>query len=416
MNSSQLMPGKIRVDHRIKLERCQSWEEGFHLFDQESALAVEMALAAGRPLLVRGESGSGKSQLARAAAQELNRRFIGEVITSASEGQSLLWHYDPVARFHEAQMMAAEAAAKALRQEDWEEEEQLDLEEPPPALPQSDAASRRKSARYKKKKSLQTKRQNLFRAISAGAGQGFLPEGGGAGLHPGNSISPGPFWWAIDCVSARQQIGRCRWPLYQTGFVSSEEVATAARHGFVLLIDEIDKADSSLPNTLLEVLGNGGFQVPLLNQTVRPQPGCAPPLVIITTNEERELPPAFVRRCLVLNLRFDNEQYLRGWWNRQAAQRAEQFHPDRAFVKWLAERGELHFEQVFSARVREKAAELLVRDRREAQQAGLIKPGQAEYLDLLRALRSMAAESGEQRQLALLEQISPYVLQKEAQA
>ncbi|CAK8718294.1 MAG: AAA domain (dynein-related subfamily) [Candidatus Electronema aureum] len=418
MNSSHHIPKKIRVAHRIKLERCQSWEEGFHVFDEESALAVEMALATGRPLLVRGEPGSGKSQLARAAAQELNRRFISEVITSTTEGQNLLWHYDPVARFHEAQMLAAEAAATALRQENWEEDNQADSEEIPSVPPQPEALSRKKSIRYKKKKILPQKRQHLFQAISAGAGRGFLPDRGSADLHPGNSISPGPFWWAIDCVSARQQIGRCRWPLYQPGFdlgFSLEEAAAQAQRGFVFLIDEIDKADSSLPNALLEVLGNGGFHVPLLNQTVRVPPGFASPLVIITTNEERELPPAFVRRCLVLHLRFDDEHYLRTWWNRQVTQRADQFHPDRALVKWLAERGELHFEHVFSVRVREKAAELLVRDRREAQQAGLIKPGQAEYLDLLRALRNMAAASSEQQQLALLEQISPYVFIKEAQ-
>ena len=218
----------------------------------------------------------------------------------------------------------------------------------------------------------------------------------------------------MDCQSARQQLERCRWPFYQPG-LAPEDTAVAARQGFVLLIDEIDKADTSLPNSLLEVLGNGGFRVPLLNQTVRTPLGSPTPLVIITTNEERELPPAFVRRCLVLHLRVDDEQFLRGWWNRQLVQRSELFSPERALIKWLAERGETHFAGIFTAKVRERAAELLARDRRKARQAGLIRPGQAEYLDLLRALRNMAADSGEQRQLALLEQISPFVLVKDAQ-
>lgn len=405
---------QIRVHQRIRLERCQSWEESFHVFDEESALAVEMALAAGRPLLVRGEPGSGKSQLARAAAQELNRRFLSEVITASTEPQSLLWHYDPVSRFHEAQMLAAEAAAQTLGQDEGDDEDEpsAELIEIPP--PPDAAASRRKAARYKKKKNLQQKRQQLFRAISAGAGRSFLAGQDIGDLHPGRSISPGPLWWAVDCLSARQQLERCRWPFYQPGF-ALDDAAAAARQGFVLLIDEIDKADAALPNALLEVLGNGGFHAPLLNQTVRTPPGLPKPLVIITTNEERELPPAFVRRCLVLHLRVDDEQSLRGWWNRQPGQRAESFSPERAFVKWLAERGEIHFAGAFTAKVRERAAELLARDRREARQAGLIRPGQAEYLDLLRALRQMAAESDEQRQLALLEQISPFVLVKDAQ-
>ncbi|WP_417916467.1 AAA family ATPase [Candidatus Electronema sp. JC] len=411
MSSSQ----QIRIHQRIRLERCQSWEESFHVFDEESALAVEMALAAGRPLLVRGEPGSGKSQLARAAAQELNRRFLSEVITASTEPQSLLWHYDPVARFHEAQMLAAEAAAQALRQDDGEDEEdEPSVLEQQMLAPPDAAASRRKAARYKKKKNMQQKRQQLFRAISAGAGRSFLAGQEIGDLHPCRSISPGPLWWAVDCQSARQQLERCRWPFYQPGF-ALDDAAAAARQGSVILLDEIDKADAALPNALLEVLGNGGFHAPLLNQTVRTPPGLPKPLVIITTNEERELPPAFVRRCLVLHLRVDDEQFLRGWWNRQPGQRAESFSPERAFVKWLAERGETHFAGTFTAKVRERAAELLARDRREARQAGLIRPGQAEYLDLLRALRQMAAESDEQRQLALLEQISPFVLVKDAQ-
>ncbi|WP_417911825.1 AAA family ATPase [Candidatus Electronema sp. TJ] len=411
MSSSQ----QIRVNQRIRLERCQSWEESFHVFDEESALAVEMALAAGRPLLVRGEPGSGKSQLARAAAQELNRRFLSAVITAATEPQSLLWHYDPVARFHEAQMLAAEAAAQALRQDDGEDEEdEPSVLEQQMLAPPDAAASRRKAARYKKKKNVQQKRQQLFRAISAGAGRSFLAGQEIGDLHPGRSISPGPLWWALDCQSARQQLERCRWPFYQPGFAPEDAVA-AARQGFVLLIDEIDKADAAMSNALLEVLGNGGFHTPLLNQTVRTPSGLPKPLVVITTNEERELPPAFVRRCLVLHLRVDDEQSLRGWWNRQPGQSAESFSPERAFVKWLAERGETHFAGMFTAKVRERAAELLARDRREARQAGLLRPGQAEYLDLLRALRSMAAEGGEQRQLALLERISPFALVKDAQ-
>ncbi|MCI5163005.1 MAG: hypothetical protein D3917_13515 [Candidatus Electrothrix sp. AX5] len=115
MSSDEPRPQNIRVGQRIKLARCQSWDESFHIFDEESAFAIEMALATGRPLLVRGEPGSGKSQLARAAAQELDRYFIAESITVASEGRDLLWKYDPVARLSEAQTQAAESAMRHQR-------------------------------------------------------------------------------------------------------------------------------------------------------------------------------------------------------------------------------------------------------------------------------------------------------------
>ncbi|MCI5223470.1 MAG: hypothetical protein D3924_12565 [Candidatus Electrothrix sp. AR4] len=117
MSTNEPKPGNITVDQRIKLERCQSWDESFHVFDEESAFAVEMALATGRPLLIRGEPGSGKSQLARAAAQELNRCFIAEVVTAATEGSDLLWRFDPVARLSDAQTHAAGVTVRHPRRQ-----------------------------------------------------------------------------------------------------------------------------------------------------------------------------------------------------------------------------------------------------------------------------------------------------------
>jgi MoxR-like ATPase len=70
----------------------------------------------------------------------------------------------------------------------------------------------------------------------------------------------------------------------------------------VLLIDEIDKAEADLPNGLLETLGNGALHRSLARQPSARRRAMPTPLVVITTNEERELPAAFVRRCLVLNL------------------------------------------------------------------------------------------------------------------
>ena len=68
----------------------------------------------------------------------------------------------------------------------------------------------------------------------------------------------------------------------------------------VVLIDEIDKADPDLPNNLLEVLGGLRFEVADTGRRVTCRSGV--PLIVITSNDERDLPPAFVRRCIVLNL------------------------------------------------------------------------------------------------------------------
>src|SRR4029079_12227328 len=64
----------------------------------------------------------------------------------------------------------------------------------------------------------------------------------------------------------------------------------------VVLIDEIDKADPDVPNSLLEALGSLEFTVAETGHKVRAD---TPPLVIITSNNERELPAAFYRRCIV---------------------------------------------------------------------------------------------------------------------
>jgi MoxR-like ATPase len=65
----------------------------------------------------------------------------------------------------------------------------------------------------------------------------------------------------------------------------------------VLLIDEIDKAPRDFPNDLLQELANHRFQHPFLDEVVTPK-SATPPIVIITSNVERRLPDAFLRRCI----------------------------------------------------------------------------------------------------------------------
>jgi MoxR-like ATPase len=77
----------------------------------------------------------------------------------------------------------------------------------------------------------------------------------------------------------------------------------------VVLIDEIDKADSDFPNDLLFELDRMGFEVP--EAGIAFQKAKHPPIVIITSNRERPLPEAFLRRCLYFCLDFPNQGELR---------------------------------------------------------------------------------------------------------
>lgn len=160
--------------------------------------------------------------------------------------------------------------------------------------------------------------------------------------------------------------------------------------GSVLLIDEIDKADADLPNGLLETLGNGAFSVPWLNEPVGCQPETPTPLVVITTNEERELPSAFVRRCLVLNLELPQQK--------------------NHFIDKLVERGKLHFKQRCHADVYLQAAEQIWNDRQQAEIQGVTPSGQAEYIDILRVLANLQADVD--KQMDLLAKVGRYALRK----
>lgn len=272
-----------------------------HLWSKPEIDALILAWAARRPLLVRGEAGSGKSQIARAAATHLGaQQPLVEVIHPRFEALDLLYRVDSVERLADAQL------------------EQLDVT----------------NEKY-------VKRGRLWEAFAEGEGRGITP---------------------------------------------------------VLLIDEIDKADAEVPNALLEVLGNRSFTVPpLKHRVVRAEAGRLP-LVIITTNEERELPPAFVRRCVVLNLN----------------------PPDKepAFVDWLIARGRVHRHLDVADDARRHAARQVSADREVAVTAGYPPVGLAEYIDLLTALDELThALPTKQRvaaQLDWLQRLSVYALVKNA--
>ncbi len=189
-----------------------------------------------------------------------------------------------------------------------------------------------------------------------------------------------------------RQAGRSGSPIPQC------DKAADPKNGRVVLIDEIDKAEADLPNGLLEALGAGEF-TPLGQQEPVKATG-AFPLVIITTNEERVLPNAFIRRCLVLHLKLPSD--------------------DKALGEFLVTRARVHFPRMAklknSAELFQKAAELLVKDRRAASDRHLSPlPGQAEYLDLIRAVIELEPESPA-AQLKLLDDLSTFALRKHEEA
>jgi MoxR-like ATPase len=171
----------------------------------------------------------------------------------------------------------------------------------------------------------------------------------------------------------------------------------------VLLIDEIDKADADVPNALLDVLGNRSFTVPPLNhRTVRPAAGRLP-LIILTTNEERELPAAFVRRCVVLNVNPPAHDTPAG---------------ETAFVGWLVDRGVVHRRLRIADEARTLAARQVLADRKVAIGLGYPKVGLAEYIDLLTALHELTQATPEDEraadQIRWLQRLGAYALVKNA--
>jgi MoxR-like ATPase len=163
-------------------------------------MAVNAAIKLSRPLLIKGEPGTGKTQLALEIARALNRPLLEWHIKSTSKAQQGLYEYDAVARLRDSQLGDARV-------------------------------------------------QNI-----------------------GNYILKGRLWEAFE--SAVQP---------------------------VLLIDEIDKADIEFPNDLLRELDRMEFYVYETRELVQARHR---PIMLITSNNEKELPDAFLRRCFFHYIRF----------------------------------------------------------------------------------------------------------------
>jgi MoxR-like ATPase len=166
----------------------------------------------------------------------------------------------------------------------------------------------------------------------------------------------------------------------------------------VILIDELDKADPDLPNGLLVPLSSSTFRVTEINKEIVKAPSAdatgeqARHLIIFTTNEERELPEAFLRRCVVVWLELPDSERLVEIARKHSTTNGEE---------WT------DYDQALA----EAVAGAVLEARLTARQRGIRPASTAEFLDALRACRRLQIVPGDER----WQQLREFVLIKPQQ-
>lgn len=295
-----------------------------HRWSEREARALVVALLTRRPLLLRGEPGSGKTQLAKAINAELGWKLLHETVYPKMEPQDLMYRFDAIQRLSDAH------SPDALREEN-----------------------------------------NYYKA--------------------------GVLWQALDWESSIK-VGK------KAETQTNEKAESTTPAGFVICIDEIDKADSDFPNSLLEVFGERKLKLPCEPCELNwPKEGGLAPLVIITTNEDRTLPAPFLRRCVVLDMDYTN---LTADWLVENRALAYYNSKDTNSLNYLNEE------------VMRRVAENLLTDRKNLKNEQLYYPGVAEYLDLLKALHQLKQKQNlsDVKLLEKVEILGQYLYRKNSSA
>jgi MoxR-like ATPase len=253
-----------------------------YLVDDELAAAAWVALVLRQPLLLTGDPGVGKTRFAEKLAADLG---LGEPmrvqVKSTTAGRDLLYRFDDLMRFRDATVAGAVARQAGPKHEPKPEPKPEAKSAPKPEAPAGTARARhaeRPLVGY-------VRMEGLGRAILRAAGASFAVR-----LDP--DFDPAEVFGAD--VAAKREL--------TLGDVFPQEFPDAGgpRHTIVL-IDELDKAPRDTPNDLLGEIERMTFRFDELGFSVEADPQFKP-IVVITSNAERNLPDAFLRRCVFHNI------------------------------------------------------------------------------------------------------------------